>query len=355
MFVFIHEWAYADIGLGFFSKGAARPVWFGFVSTLFKPFGQWSMGSSASANLDGSMNTPAAVALDVVHKILFVADQNNVRINYYSSETGEHLGNYVFGGSIKPFDLQFQGNNLYVLSNTSGVYKIHVLQFDSISNVLSPHLTSDPINTDTTTPSAFLVDAPNIYVSDKGSSPRQIRRYNYDGTTIIYNPLGSFSGLTNPMGMVFDPSDASHNTVYLVDQVGTGDKIKIVNLQTRTFSTFGAELDSSVVDIVVDFANNVIVSEAANMRLVKIGPTRTVVGWMGQIGGIANKTGGGGTGCKDIYNVFTPSWCTGGASNPVGGFFDGKPPTGLAIDPSGRIFIAVPTAHRIVAIPTVGP
>jgi DNA-binding beta-propeller fold protein YncE len=266
-------------------------------------------GNSASGTGDGMLNGPQGIAADSTNNALYVADTLNHRIQKFNLSTGAFIGWMgkiaTIGGTCTAGVSLFSGGWCNGGTSSSGtgdgmMNNPYGVSFDSSNNYL--------------------------YVSDTSNS--RVQKFNL-ATGVFIGWIGKIAtvGGTCTAGVnTFTGSWCSGGTS------GPGGNDGMLNSNRR---------------VAVDASNNFLyVADYGNSRIQKYTlSTGAFVGWIGKI---FTSTTGGPTGCTGAaVGIFTPGFCTGGAS--IFGLGDGmmKNALDLALDSGGNLFVADTGNHRI--------
>ena len=284
-------------------------------------------GSGNAGNADGtgitaSFNHPTQMALDASRN-LYVSDLQNNRIRIITSMgvvttlMDSSTGTAAIFSSPSGIDLDAAGN-LYVVEG--GARRIRkVTPAGGISTFAGSGATGNldgtGINASFTAPFDLVIDASdNLYVTDQSSN--KIRKISPAGvvSTLVANTLSQSAGITIDASGNLYVAQPFANRIIKVTPTGT--------LSTFAGSGFSGSADGigtaasfhTPLDVITDGSGNLYVADGGNNKIRKISPTGLVSTVAGS--GVAGSADGAG-----ILATF-------------------KNPAGLAMDPTGYLYIS---------------
>ncbi len=307
------------------------------VTSSFTSFSN-PIATKASSVVDGSLDHPNSMAIDWVGKKLLVADTGNSRINVYDLRSGTFSGtSYQIEN---PKVIRLSNNKLFVLNDTKQVITILDYSSGTLSTPTPTSLSAIP------KPGGIAIFGNTVYVSDPGN--KKIWIYQLSGSSLTLQSFSVFATV-QPMALAMNWAGGK---LFLIDASTNAVKRVSLPAMTEDFTLIGASLNGPS-EIEVDHSNNIYVTDSGNRRVVRYDLNGNFSGWIGQSSGTAPTAGA--TGCLGLGSgKFTPGWCSGGTASNLSGPFVNSVPTGLAMDQSGTLFIAVPEQHRIVNLHAFG-
>jgi len=250
-----------------------------------------------NSNTTAGFNNPVGVKIDACGN-LFVADTGNQRIR--------KIGSTPNGATTGPFYY-----NVTTLAGSGAAGSINATGTNATFS--NPH--------------DLAIDASgNVYVSDRGNflirrvtTAGVVTTFAGKGTSTFVNATGTSAGFVDPTLMTIDQS----GNIYVSDN----NLVRRIT-PTAVVSTYlgtGTVTLSNVRGLAVDATSNLYVADAAGNRIYRVTPS-----------GVASLIAGSGTS---------------GNTNAIGTLASFSFPNGMAVDPTGNLYIADTSNASIRALP----
>ena len=307
---------------------------------------------------DGQFKHPEGVAVDLSGNV-YVVDYGNSRIQKFSSN-GTFLGKWGAEGTE---DGQFEGPSGIAVDSSGNVYVAdinnnRIQKFNSTGTFLAKWGSEGEENGQFVYPYGVAVDlSGNVYVVDYGSS--RIQKFNSTGTF-----LAKWGAEGTGNGEFISTSDVavdSLGNVYIAD--GISDRIQKFNSTGKFLAKWGSDVSlngqlCSPEGVAVDSSGNVFVADRCNDRIQKFSSGGTFLAKWGAEGtedgqfedpsGVAVDSSGNvyvadEVNTDELYRIqkfsstgtFLAKWGTN-----VSGYEQFDSPHGVAVDSSGKVYIA---------------